>query len=180
MMKKLALLSAAALLGACSQGSQQDLVAYTEEVKAAAIPSVSPLPAMPELAQISYTGSAFRNPYEPAPLSAPGPGTNAPGCPQPNLDRKREELESLGLDQFTLVGTMQTNQHQGQVALVSTNQGRLYRVAEGDYLGLNLGEVTQITQEFIMIEEWVPAGDGCWQQRETALRLPGTQGSNRQ
>lgn len=180
MMKKLALLATVGMLSACSQGSQQDLVAYTEEVRATAIPSVSPLPEMPELVQIGYTGSAFRNPYEPAPLSAPGPGTNAPGCPQPNLDREREELESFGLDQFTLVGTMRTNQQQGQVALVSTNQGRLYRVAEGNYLGLNLGRITRITQEFIMIEEWVPAGDGCWQQRETALRLPGTQGSTSQ
>jgi type IV pilus assembly protein PilP len=168
---------AVTVLTACSQAGQQDLVAYTEQVKTSSVPSAPPLPEMPELERINYTGTNYRNPFEPAPLNAPAPGQNAPGCPQPNLEREREELESLGLDQFTLVGTMRTNSY-GQVALVSSNQGRLYRVSMGEYMGLNLGQVTQITPEFIMITEWVPAGDGCWQQRDTALRLPGTQGSS--
>lgn len=178
MMKRWTLaLCAATVLTACSDSSQQDLVAFTEQVKSSSVPTAPPLPKMPELERISYTGTNYRNPFEPAPMNAPEPGQNTPGCPQPNLEREREELESLGLDQFTLVGTMRTNS-EGQVALVSTNQGRLYRVAMGDYVGLNLGQVTQITPEFIMITEWVPAGDGCWQQRDTALRLPGTQGSS--
>ncbi|RUO63733.1 pilus assembly protein PilP [Pseudidiomarina insulisalsae] len=179
MIKRLSLVCVAVtVLTACSQGGQQDLVAFTEQVKSTSVPSAPPLPEMPELERVSYTGTNFRNPFQPAPLNAPEPGQNTPGCPQPNLDRERAELESLGLDQFTLVGTMRTNQNEGPVALVSTNQGRLYRVAMGDYIGLNLGQVTQITPEFIMITEWVPAGDGCWQQRDTALRLPGTQGSS--
>ncbi|WP_258808043.1 pilus assembly protein PilP [Pseudidiomarina sp. CB1] len=178
MMKRLTLmLCTATLLTACSQAGQQDLVAFTEQVKSSSVPSAPPLPEMPELERVGYTGTNFRNPFEPAPLNAPEPGQNTPGCPQPNLEREREELESLGLDQFTLVGTMNTNS-EGRVALVSTNQGRLYRVATGAYMGLNLGQITQITPDFIMITEWVPAGDGCWQQRDTALRLPGTQGSS--
>ncbi|MBG22956.1 MAG: hypothetical protein CMF22_05790 [Idiomarinaceae bacterium] len=171
------ILGVATLLTACGQGNQQDLVAFTEQVQTSSVPSVPPLPEMPELERVSYTGTNFRNPFEPAPLNAPAPEQSTRGCPQPNLDRERGELESLGLDQFTLVGTMQTNSD-GQVALLSTNQGRLYRVMLRDYVGLNLGQITQITPEFIMITEWVPAGDGCWQQRDTALRLPGTQGSS--
>ncbi|MFC0445455.1 pilus assembly protein PilP [Pseudidiomarina halophila] len=178
MSKRLTLVALTSLLlGACSQGGHQDLVAYTEQVRSSSVPSADPVPKMPELVRIDYTGRAFRNPFEPAPLNAPEQNANTPGCPQPNLDREREELESLGLDQFTLVGTMRTNA-EGQVALISTNQSRLYRVSMGDYLGLNLGQVTEITPNYIMISEWVPAGDGCWQQRNTALRLPGSQGSS--
>ncbi|MDN7124791.1 pilus assembly protein PilP [Pseudidiomarina terrestris] len=170
-------LTSALLLTACSQGGHQDLVAYTEQVRSSSVPNAEPLPEMPELQRIDYNGRTFRNPFEPAPLNAPSVGENTKGCPQPNLEREREELESLGLDQFTLVGTMRTNS-EGQVALVSTNQGRLYRVAMGDYMGLNLGQITEITSDYIMIAEWVPAGDGCWQRRDTALRLPGSQGSS--
>ncbi|WP_051986539.1 pilus assembly protein PilP [Pseudidiomarina atlantica] len=170
-------IAAAFVLIGCGQSGNQDLVAYTEQVRAESVPSVPPLPSLPELTRVEYTGTNYRNPFEPARLNAPEPGQNTPGCPQPNLERPRAELESLGLDQFTLVGTMETNAD-GQVALLSTNQGRLYRVAMGAYIGLNLGQVSQINPDFIMITEWVPAGDGCWQQRETALRLPGTQGSS--
>lgn len=178
MIKRVFLLSAATLmLGACSQGGHQDLVAYTEQVRSSSVASAEPLPEMPELKRVDYHGRTFRNPFEPAPLNAPAKGENTQGCPQPNLDRERAELESLGLDQFTLVGTMRTNS-EGQVALLSTNQGRLYRVAIGDYMGLNLGQITEITSDYIMIAEWVPAGDGCWQRRDTALRLPGSQGSS--
>ncbi|CAB0151448.1 hypothetical protein PSI9734_01835 [Pseudidiomarina piscicola] len=177
MNKPLAIVAASLVLTACSQGGHQDLVAFTEQVRSSTVPSAEPLPKMPELVRVDYNGQNFRNPFEPAPLNAPSAGANTQGCPQPNLERDREQLESLGLDQFTLVGTMYTTSD-GQVALVSTNQGRLHRVAMGDYMGLNLGQVVEITSDYIMIAEWVPAGDGCWQRRDTALRLPGSQGSS--
>ena len=65
-------------------------------------------------------------------------------------------------------GTM--GRQDGLWALVSAND-EVYRVKEGQYLGLNQGQVIKINPDGVLLEEIIPDGKGCWIKRETKLNL---------
>lgn len=167
----------AVVLSGCGQASHQDLEAFTAQVRSEAVPGIQPIEPLPELRRIAYTGDDYRNPFTATPMQAAASVASGANCPQPNLQRQRGELETVALDQLSLTGTLSKG-GTGYTALVISNQGRLYRVEEGDYIGLNHGKVVAVTSQQIAIREWLPTGDGCWQQRDTTLTLTGSQRSS--
>ncbi len=167
----------ASFLAGCGQAGHQDLEAFTQQVRNEAVPGIKPIEPLPELQRIAYTGDDHRNPFTATPIQAATQVAGGANCPQPNLRRERGELESVALDQLSLTGTLRKGDD-GFTALVISNQGRLYRVEQGDYIGLNHGKVVAVTSQHIAIREWLPTGEGCWQQRDTTLTLAGSQRSS--
>ncbi|HET8816881.1 MAG TPA: pilus assembly protein PilP [Pseudidiomarina sp.] len=165
------------LLTACSGASHSDLEAFTEEVQRTPAPPVKPAPELPELARVAYTGRDVRDPFVSTPVQARAIDNIGGDCPQPDLNRRRGELEGLALDQLTLSGTLKSANNVYSALLIS-NTGRLYRVERGDYIGLNRGEVIQITPQQVLLREWISTGDGCWQRRDSTLQLLNSQGSS--
>lgn len=157
-------------LTACAPASNEDLQQYIAKVQAETIAGIPPLPALPELARVDYVGEQARNPFLARAVQLRAQRENSTSCPQPDLQRQRGELETLALDQLQFTGTM-NSRLSGFTALVISNQGRLYRVNVNDYIGPNYGQVSAIDSQQITIKEWIPTGDGCWQQRESALKL---------
>jgi len=176
MMRLVISLAAIGMLAGCAPTGHQDLEQFTAQVQQRAKPGISPPPQLPELERIQYTGSNIRNPFQPTPLRAgpePGVGQN---CPQPTLGKPQGNLEGVALDQLSLSGTMRSN---GQlVALLVSNDGKLFRVERGDFIGLDNGRITSITNQQISIREWLATGDGCWQQRDVSLTLLNSQRSS--
>ncbi|MDX1706045.1 pilus assembly protein PilP [Pseudidiomarina sp.] len=167
----------ASVLFGCGQASHQDLEDFTQQVRNEAVPGIKPIEPLPELQSIAYTGDDYRNPFMATPIQAAAQVASGANCPQPDLRRQRGELETVALDQLSLTGTLRKG-GDDLTALVISNQGRLYRVEEGDYIGLNHGKVVAVTSQHIAIREWLPTGEGCWQQRDTTLSLAGSQRSS--
>lgn len=165
------------LLAACSGSSHSDLEAFTQEVQRTPAPPVKPAPELPELARVAYTGREVRDPFVTAPVQARAVDNVGGDCPQPDLNRRQGELEGLALDQLTLSGTLKSSNNVYSALLIS-NTGRLYRVERGDYIGLNRGEVIQITPQQVLLREWISTGDGCWQRRDSTLQLLNSQRSS--
>ncbi|RUO38984.1 hypothetical protein CWE22_11195 [Pseudidiomarina aestuarii] len=176
-LKTLLIFSSLSVLTACSGGSHSDLEAFTEEVQRMPAPPIKPAPELPELARVAYTGRDVRDPFVSAPVQARAIDNVGGDCPQPDLNRRQSELEGVALDQLTLSGTLKSSNNLYSALLIS-NTGRLYRVELGDYVGLNRGEVMQITPQQVLLREWISTGDGCWQRRDTTLQLLNSQGSS--
>jgi type IV pilus assembly protein PilP len=165
----LTLISSATLI-ACAPASNNDLEHYMAEVQRTTVAGIPPLPELPELERVQYIGEQKRNPFEPQVMRVVVRNSDTRTCPQPDLERSRVSLENFALDQLTFTGTLRSG-NSGYTALVMSNDGRLHRVNRGDYIGPNYGRVSAISPQQIDIREWVPTGDGCWQQRDAELRI---------
>ncbi|MGL6093450.1 MAG: pilus assembly protein PilP, partial [Pseudomonas paracarnis] len=113
-----------------------------------------------------YEPSSLRDPFTPPALQAP----HVPGRPAlaPDFTRPRGLLEGMRLDQFEMVGTLS----RGAQAFALLRAGaRVYRLAVGDYLGPDHGQVTAIQDAAVELVELFPDGQGAWLERPRTLVL---------
>ena len=90
------------------------------------------------------------------------------GLIAPELTRRKEALEAFPLDSMAMVGSLNRN---GQpVALVSVDK-LLYQVRVGNYLGLNYGRITRISETELALREIVQDAAGEWIERVATLQL---------
>jgi len=164
-----------ALLSGCSS-SMTDLEEEVKEIKAKQNPYVDPLPTFEPVESFFYEADKLRDPFEPildkkVQLGGSVKVTNANrSCPQPDQFRSRQELERLPLDSLVMVGTLQDDQD-NLWGLVSSREGTVYRVKEGDYIGEYFGKIISITEQSIELEEMRPTDDGCWENAMAKLVL---------
>ncbi len=83
--------------------------------------------------------------------------------------RNKEELEKFELDSLRMVGTMDNEDNKW--AIVLDPQGTVHRVKVGEYMGMNIGKVTNIFEEKIQLREIFQAINGRWEEREASLVL---------
>lgn len=176
-MKKLfSTLSLAALLSGCG-ANIDDLVAYTEQVKADTQVSIEAYPEFKPLPNVSYTSTRLRSPFirsrNEQTAEAPLERLN---CKQPNSKRQKQALESFGLDGLQMAGVF-TSQGR-KYALVKANDGSLHKVTSGSYIGLFHGRVTTIKNTEILITEMLPDGAGCWKSKQATLTMSSMAGEN--
>lgn len=83
--------------------------------------------------------------------------------------RNREELERFELDSLNMVGTLEDGDDQW--AIVRDPDGVVHRVKVGNYLGRNIGKITNILEERVELREIIKDSQGRWQEREAAIGL---------
>lgn len=165
--KHLVLITATLLVSACAPRID-DLVAYTSQVKQTTQVRIEPYPEFETQPPFKYAAQHMRSPF-----SRPRGQNEAPvvvqkaNCIQPNYQRSKEELESYGLDAIALSGSFSISGKQW--VLFKTNDGGLYKGTIGTHLGLFHGKIKRITGDSVIIDELLPDGAGCWQQKETTL-----------
>ena len=149
------------VLAACSggEGSVQRFITRVEHQPGG---RVEPLPTVPKYETFTYDDQNMRSPFVP---SEP----TGIGAIRPDSSRPRQYLERFPLDTLTMVGTMRL----GNVVygLVQTKDGIVHRVAIGNYMGQNDGQIIQITPTEIRMVEIVPDGLGGFVKRPAALGL---------
>ncbi|MBU2978645.1 pilus assembly protein PilP [Alteromonas sp. C1M14] len=167
----------ALLISGCAPQTD-DLLAYTEEVRATTKAQVDPYPEFTSQPAFKYTASDLRSPFaRPADRTTPFVAANKNNCIQPDFDRKKEKLEKYGLDSLTLSGTFTI---QGvRWVLFKTNEGALLKARKGDHVGLFYGEIKTINDQSIIIEQLLPDGAGCWQREKTTLTMNTSAGDNK-
>lgn len=87
----------------------------------------------------------------------------------PDLNRRREPLESFPLDAIRLVGHL-NRQSTGPVALLEADKV-IFQVKVGSYLGQHFGRVTRISETEVALKELVQDAAGDWVERDTSLAL---------
>lgn len=86
----------------------------------------------------------------------------------PELSRRKEILEAMPLDSFTMVGSLLTKVQ--PVGLVRVDN-LIHQVRVGGYLGQNYGRITKISENEIVLREIVQDASGEWTTRVAALKL---------
>lgn len=155
------------LLTACGE-KHSDLRSYFDEVRARPAGEVEPLPIYPPYEPFTYLAMNMRAPFE-RPQNIVEIQVEFTPNIKPVVDRSRQPLEAFSMDTLKLVGGL--SQNDNVWGLVLDPNGRVHRVAVGDYLGQNNGRITEIQENFIAFMELVPAGENRWRERPRSLRL---------
>jgi type IV pilus assembly protein PilP len=165
-MKRLVLLTlVAGVVGGCSS-EMDDLKRFVRESDKGLPRRIDPLPAVKPFEPFTYEGFDLPDPFKPRKLAAPREG--AGGGIAPDLNRRKEPLESFPLEQLKMVGTL--SQGKDTYALVRADK-TLYRVKKGNYMGQNFGLITDVTDNEIKLKEIVQDSAGDWTERQSVLPL---------
>ena len=171
-MKKILLLTILPiLLSACSNSSVQEVNARMDKIA-----QETPIPKLDigkhkDFTPFSYDQKSKPDPFNPIKLQSllakMNPGS-AHGI-KPDLDRRREALESFPLDTLKMVGTItQGNQ---KYALIQMDGKGVMQIKAGNYVGQNYGLVTKVADDQVSIKEIVLDSAGDWTERLTKLEL---------
>ena len=113
-----------------------------------------------------YDAASLRDPFQrPALQPAYTPGRPALA---PDLARPRGLLESIAIDQFHMVGTLSGG---GQTFALLRAGSTVHRLAVGDYLGPDHGQVMSIQDGHVELVERFPDERGLWLERPRTLVL---------
>lgn len=161
------------LLGGCSPTGEDELRLWMAEQRANKKPHVTPLTEPKKFIPEPYSQDGAIEPFNQLKLTqalrrdSNQVASNA-ALIAPEMARRKESLESFPLDSMAMVGSL--NKMGALTALLKVDN-LIYQVKVGNYLGLNYGKITQITENTIQLREIVQDTTGDWIERTASLDL---------
>lgn len=156
-------------LTACSDSSKDDLVAYMAEVKARPAKPIEPIPTFTPYKPFDYSVTQFRGPFD-KPVVAKTMAELLPAMSvAPDPDRSKEFLEQFNIESLDMVGTIEQNSE--LFALLEDNEGNVYYVKKGNYIGKNHGRIVVSEPTYIQVVEIVNNGGDGWVERPRTIEL---------
>jgi type IV pilus assembly protein PilP len=169
----LVLLLLSIALAGCVASKEEDIRDWMVQERNATKPRVAAINAPKQFIPEPYTNAAAIEPFSNLKLTQALKRDSSQAASNgalvaPELARRKEPLEAVPLDAMALVGSIIKA---GQpVALVKVDK-LLYQVKLGNYLGLNFGRVTKITETELTLREIVQDAVGEWIERIATLQL---------
>ena len=160
-------------LAGCGGSDDTELRQWMDEQRRTAVPKVKPLSPPKRYVPLAYTEGASVDPFNADRLTQAlrrdsGPVGTSASLVAPELNRRKEPLESYPLDAMAMVGSL--DRAGSRVALVKVDN-LLYQVRPGAYLGQNFGKVTKISENEVTLREIVQDAAGEWIERVATLQL---------
>jgi type IV pilus assembly protein PilP len=170
---RISLLLVGLLVGACGDGTHQELQQWMAEQKAQAKPQVTPLSEPKKYSPQQYLQEQAVEPFSSQKLALAfkqesGQSVVSNKLIAPELIRRKEPLEAYPLDTMVMVGSL--NRGGQQVALIRVDR-LLYQVQAGNYLGQNYGRIMKISENEVALREIVQDTTGDWIERTATLQL---------
>lgn len=167
---------AALLLAGCSSEEFQDLQDFVKNSGAGMRGKIDPPPEVKPYKPFIYNNEAnpeanppqakLPDPFKPRkPEFQPGRS----GMNQPDMERPKEALEEFPLENLKMVGYL--FQHKIAHAVIRAPDGKLHRVKAGNYIGLNFGLISEVTDTEVIVKERVQDSAGDWSDRVSSLQL---------
>ena len=147
-----------------------ELQQWMQETKQQTKVSIPKLSEPKKFVPFLYASKASADPYSPDKLLsalAKAQG-NSNSMLKPNMDRRREPLESFPLDVLTMVGTME--KPGAKFALLQADK-TVFQAKVGNYIGQNFGIITRISETGVELKEIVQDASGDWIERPAQLEL---------
>jgi len=149
----------------CGGDPNQELRQWMDEQAKTLKGKVDPLPVVKPYIPFTYNAFDLPDPFKPRKIE-PARGSSKLA---PDLNRRKEPLESYPIESLRMVGTLQ--QDKTMYALVRTNDKNVYQVRVGNYMGQNFGIITGIGEGEIRLRELVQDSSGDWAERQSRLLL---------
>ncbi len=169
MNRSLLLLSSLLVLTACGE-QHEDLTEWMKKAEQDAKQHVQPFEQPTVNPMVTYVApqTSGLNVFSAKRLNNTLSGANAP-----DTRRAKEVLEAFSLENLKYVGSLK--QGGKQSAFIRTEDGHVYTVKVGNYLGQNFGRITAITPDKLVITEVVEDTYGNWAYHNAELPLNSTQ-----
>ena len=85
-------------------------------------------------------------------------------------------LEKYPVESLQMIGYLNVNRQ--PIAAIQVD-GKVKQVKVGDYVGLDFGMVTKITEHEVVLRELIQDSAGDWSERTSSLYLQGKEGSKK-
>jgi type IV pilus assembly protein PilP len=168
-MKHWAILLAVLLLAGCGDEQFDDLQEFVKNSGQGMRGKIEPPPEVKPYEPFTYDNSAgLPDPFMPRLERRPAEHNAAAGghAPPPH---PKQELENYALESLKMVGYLYINGSPN--AIIQTPDQKVHHVKVGNYIGLNFGQITAITETEVKIKEQVEDAGGNWTTRYSTLEL---------
>lgn len=167
-MKRLLLIIMLTGLAGCGNGQHDDLVQFVNEAGQGMRGKVDPLPEVKPYEPFPYAAFDLPEPFKPRKLKASS-NVGSGGGLQPDLNRRKEALESYELEKLKMVGSLQQNNV--IYALIKAPDNSLHRVKQGNYMGVNFGKITSVSETEVQLTEIIEDSAGEWSEKPSSVTL---------
>lgn len=158
----------AMMLAGCGGEEFQNLRDFVNNAGADMRGKVDPPPDIKPYEPFAYdNATSLPDPFKPRKTKTGGSGRG--GLNQPDFDRPKEELEDYPLESLKMVGYL--SQKGVGHAVLRSSEGKIHQVRVGNYIGLNFGQITSISETELQVKEMVQDSAGDWTERESSLQL---------
>ena len=181
-MKRLILVALCGALGACSGGDHDDLKRWMADNTKDLRGSIPKLPEVKPYQPVPYDVEGILDPFKASkiePESKNRQGQGKGGAFQPDFearDLRNSLLEKYPVESLKMIGYLNVNRR--PIAVIQV-EDKVKQVKVGDYVGLDFGMVTQITDKEVVMRELIQDSAGDWSERTSSLYLQGKEGSRK-
>lgn len=160
-------------LAGCGDGEVQEVKQWMEAVKRETKVLVPKLPEPKKFIPFIYSSKSSVDPYSPSKLAVALAKLHAKSNSgfKPDLERRREPLESYPLDALKMVGTLE---RPGLTYALLQADKSIFQVKAGNYIGQNFGMITKVGETEVELKEIVQDAAGEWVERKARLELQET------
>ena len=162
-------------LTGCGSSDRQELQQWMLEQRSNTRPRVEPIPEPTKFSPEAYKSdiAASVEPFSNVKLTQAlktdsNQITSNAALIAPELNRRKEPLESTPLDAVVMVGGMVKL---GKPVTLVRVDNLIYQVRIGNYLGQNYGRITKMTETSLTLREIVQDSTGEWIERPATLQL---------
>jgi type IV pilus assembly protein PilP len=163
------ILGVASAVAGCSD-SGVELQQWMQDTKQQTKVSIPKLSEPKKFIPYLYENKQSIDPYSPNKLAialAKSRGSSN-SLLKPDMDRRREPLESYPLDTLKMVGTLEKP---GTIYALLQSDKTLFQAKVGNYVGQNFGVITKISETGVDVKEIVQDASGDWVERQAKLEL---------
>jgi type IV pilus assembly protein PilP len=170
LLARLAVVALSLSMVACSDNDGlNDLRSFTAAERVKKASKIEPLPEIQTAEGFKYTASSIVSPFSEENVLPEIKATLEISPILPDQDRIRQPLEYFPLDSLKMVGTLE--QSGRAFAIIFAPDDTVHSVSKGNYAGTQLGEIIEVLEGEIVLEETVKLNNGRWEKRKVSLAL---------
>ncbi len=181
-MKRILLVALCGILGGCVGGDHEELKQWMAENTRDLRGSVPKLPEVKPYEPVPYEVDGIVDPYKPSkiePDSKYKQLAGKGGAFQPDFEAREIRnslLEKYPIESLKMIGYLNVNKR--PMAVIQVDD-KVKQVKVGDYMGLDFGMVTQVSDTELQLRELIQDSAGDWTERKSSLYLQSTEGSKK-
>jgi len=180
--KRILLIALCGALTACSGSDHEDLKQWMTENTKDMRGNIPKLPEVKPYEPVLYDGEGMLDPFKSSkiePESKYKQVAGKGGAFQPDFEAREVRnslLEKYPVESLKMIGYLNVNKHPMAVIQV---EDKVKQVRVGDYMGLDFGMVTQISDTEVQLRELIQDSAGDWTERKSSLYLQSKEGSKK-
>ena len=181
-MKRLLVIVLCGMLLGCGDDDHEDLRRWMNESAKDMRGNIPKLPDVQPYQPVPYDVEALLDPFKPnkiEPESKYRQAAGKGGMFQPDFEARELRnslLEKYPLESLKMIGYLNVNKQ--PIAVVQVDD-KVKQVKVGDYIGLDFGMVTKITDKDVELRELIQDSAGDWSERKSSLYLQSKEGGKK-